>query len=128
MSFRNVLADKGIDPGTVAFIHQESVHIFPSGRPFIQNRNLQISVHQKSQRSGNRSSRHHQQMGILSLGRQLTALGNAKPVLLIGNDQSQVLKLSCLRQQSMSANCHLDFSQTDPFPENALLLWSHGAR
>ena len=44
--FRNLLADKGIDPGTVALSHQKRVHRFPPGGQFVQNRYIQIAVHE----------------------------------------------------------------------------------
>ena len=117
-----MLADKGIDPGTVAFIYQEGIHIFPSRGTLIQNGHFQIAVHQQCQRSGNRRCGHNQQMGILTLGGQFAALGYTEAVLLVSDDQSKIFKLGGVCQQRMGSHCHLNLSGGDSLPDDPFLL------
>ena len=98
MSFRHLLADKGVDPGAVALPHQEGIHRLPSRGQLVQNGHVQIAVEDQRQRSGDGRRRHHQQMGVLPLGGKSAALPHAEAVLLVGDDQPQIVKPGGLRQ------------------------------
>ena len=123
----HLLTDKGIDTGAVALSHQEGIHRFPPWGQFINDRNIQIAVHQQRQCPRNWRCRHHQQVGIFSLGRQAASLGNAEAVLLVGNHQSQILERGGIRQQRMGADRQSDFAGCNPLAHNAFFFDCHGA-
>ena len=92
VAFGGMLADEGIDAGTHILAHQEGVNRLTAGGELVQNRNIQVAIHDERQGAGNGCGRHDQHMGAAALGRQLGALGNTKAVLLVGNDQVQVVE------------------------------------
>ena len=122
-----MLADKGIDPGAVALPYQECIHRLPSGRQLVQYGNVQISIHQQRQSSGNGGCGHDQQMGIGTLGGQLGPLAHAEAVLFIGDHQSQVMEHGAVRQQGVGPHRQIDFAGSKLLPNQPLFLGGHGA-
>ena len=127
MAFGHLLADKGIDPGPIAFAHQEAVHLLPSGGQLIQDGHIQITVHDQRQGPGNGRGGHHQQMGVRTLGGQLRPLRHTKAVLLIGNDHTQVRKHRSIGQQRMSAHRQINGAGGNGLPDGLLFRLLHRA-
>ena len=127
MAFRNLLADESVDPGTVGLVYQETIHRLSSRGQFVDDGNLQITVHQKRQRPGNGGGGHDQKMGICAFGRQSGALGNTEAMLLVGDHQTKVGKNRGIRQQRVGTHHHLHPAVGNGFPDFPLLLHSHRA-
>ena len=126
VSFADLLSDKSVDSGPVAFSYQEGVHRFPPRRQFVQNGHFQITVHQQRQRSGNGGCGHDQQMRVVALSGQGCPLAYAEAVLLVGDHQSQVIEHRGLGQQGMGTHRQIHLAGGNSFPDLPLLPDPHG--
>ena len=66
-------------------------------------------------------------MGVLALFRQGGPLGNAEPVLFVGDDQPQILEDRGLRQKGVGADDQPGFAGGYQLPGHPLFLGGHGA-
>ena len=124
--FADLLSDKSVDSGPVAFSYQEGVHRFPPRRQFVQNGHFQITVHQQRQRSGNGGGGHDQQMGVIAFSGQSGPLAYTEAVLFVGDHQAQIIEHRSLGQQSVGAHCQIHLTGGNGFPDFPLLPDSHG--
>ena len=122
MTFAHLLADEGIDTSPVALSYQEGIHRFPSGRQFVYNRHVKIAVHQQRQGSGDRRCGHDQQMGIMTLGGKLAALGNTEAVLLVGDHQTQIMEGGGIAEQRVGTDDQVRFARGNRFPHQPFFL------
>lgn len=81
-----------------ALTDQESVHILAAGGALIHNGEIQIPIENQRQSAWDWRGGHDQKMRTFTLGSQCCALGDAKAVLLVGDDEAQILKLHRLRE------------------------------
>ena len=56
-------------------------------------------------------------MGITALGRQFGTLAHTEPMLLVGNDHTQIFKGGTVRHQGMGADHQVDLPQFQSFPD-----------
>ena len=78
---------------------------FSSGRHLIKNRQIKIAVHGESERSGNRSGRHGQQMrnGFFFMHEGF-ALVDAESVLFVNYDVRQMFETDCFLDKRMCSD------------------------
>ena len=84
-----MLADKAIGPFPFGRIDEIGLNGPAAFWHFIQNRKIQISVNDESQRSGDGRSGHDQHVRVPGFLCQRHSLGYAEPVLLVSDNQTQ---------------------------------------
>ena len=96
-----------------------------TGRKLIDHRDVQVAVERQTERPGDGSRRHHQQMGIIAFANQLLPLGHAELVLLVDNDQAEVGQVESGSDQGMGADGERGACRVGP-PGQGVSL--HGVR
>ena len=127
MSLLCLLADKAVQTGTVALIHQKGFHRLPSGRQLVNDGNIQIAVKNQCKRPRNGCCGHNQQMRPFSLGKQSGSLRHPETVLFIRDDKTEIGKHGRLRQQSVRANHKRIFAVCNFLADVFFLRRRHGA-
>ena len=101
------LAHKAVHPLPLVLPHHKGLHRRAAGGQLVDDRHVQISVHDEGQGTGDGGGGHDQHMGpqtAVRLGRQGRTLGHAEAVLLVGDDQPQLVKFHALAQQGVGAH------------------------
>ena len=94
-----------------------------AGGQLVNHRNIEVAVKRQAEGAGNRRCRHHEQVWITALAHELFALGHAKLVLLINDDQAQLRQIKTGREQGVSANVQSRGSRVEGRrPERLLAL------
>ena len=106
----HLLADKGIQPRAVGFIHHIGVHALAAGGHFVDAGDVKISVHDQRQSAGDGRGAHHKEVGVAVFLGQRGALINTEAVLLIRHHQARYSKADALGEERLGANDHVQAS------------------
>ena len=106
-SLADLLFHKGIGFWPVRSIYHTVFYRQSLGRKLIDHRNIQISVNNNCQSSGNGCRTHNQYIGRISHGCQSLSLFHPKSVLFICDHQCQLVILDLFLDQSMGSNYNI---------------------
>ncbi len=111
-----------------AGIHDRAANRKPSGRPLVQNRNIQIAVENHTQRTGNRCRAHHQCVRHIPFLRKRLSLPYAEAVLLIRDHQGQTVVQDPVLDQRMCSDDELRCAFFDRLQRLPPVRYAHRAR
>ena len=124
-SLAHQLANKAVEPGAIALVHSKGVHLLPSGRQLINDRDIKIAVYDKGKCARDRRSRHDKHMGLLSLADQRRALPDPEAVLLVSDNESQSVIFHIRAEQGMCADHQVEAPAFQFIPDKPLFLCRH---
>src|SRR5205085_4175752 len=106
---------------TLVFAHNHSLYRCPTRRHFIDHRDIEVAVDRHSQRSGNRSCCHHDNVRIKTKGTQAGTLQYAETMLLVKDGQTELIKTDRFLYDRLRTNHTIYFTGRDLSVKLALL-------
>ena len=122
------LVDEGVEPRAVALVHAHGLHRLPSGRQLVDDRHVQIPVHQQRQCARNGRCAHDECVRLLALAHERGALLDAEAVLLVRDDETETEKRHRVADERVRADDHVELSAGECLLYLALLPDGHRAR
>ena len=119
------LADKAVETRAIALVHGKGVHLLPSGRQLVDDRDVQIAVDHQRQCARDRRGRHDEHMRFFSFSNQRRALAYAEAVLLVRDDQAESRIFHVLAEQGVRPHHQIVFSRRDRGLGRTLFLCAH---
>ena len=118
--------DQAISPFAFFGIQDKGLDSLAAWWHLVDDREIQIPINRQCQGTRDGGSRHHQKVGIGTLGAQRGALFHAEAMLLINDRQFQICIFHRVFDQSVRADHHFDQPRSQPFPDFAFLGFGGG--
>ena len=122
------LVDEGVEPRSVALVHAHGLHRLAAGRQLVDDRHVQIAVHQQRQcaRDGRRA--HDERVRLLALAHKRGALLDAEAVLLVRDDETETEKRHRVADERVRADDDVEQTAGERLFYFTLLPRGHCAR
>ena len=117
---RSFFAQKGINPLAIRCIDANGVDLLSAGWQLVNDGNIQISIENQCQCTGNGCCCHDKDMRIFPFFCQHTSLAHTEAMLFVSNDQTDFVVLHTFLNDRMGTHNHpgcaiCDFCQCFPF-------------
>ena len=122
------LVDERVEPRTVALVHAHGLHRLPSGRQLVDDRHVQIPIHQQRQCARNGCRAHDERVRLLALAHERGALLDAEAVLLVRDDETETEKRHRVADERVRADDHVEQTAGERLLYLALLPGAHRTR
>ena len=122
------LVDEGVEPRAVALVHTHGLHRLPSGRQLVDDRHVQVPVHQQRQCARNGRCAHDERVRLLTLAHECGALLDAEAVLLVRDDEAEAEKRHRVADERVRADDDVEQTAGERFFYLAFLPRGHCAR
>ena len=103
-SFLQLAADELMHLGQLLVAAQEGADLAAQRGQLIDDRGIQIAVERQPERARNGRGRHDEQVRVTALAQQLFALGHAKLVLLVDDDEAEFRHVKAGGEQRVGAD------------------------
>ena len=122
------LVDEGVEPRAVALVHAHGLHRLAAGRQLVDDRHVQIAVHQQRQRARDGRRTHDERVRLLALAHERGALLDAEAVLLVRDDKTETEKRHRVADERVRADDDIEQAAGERLLYLALLPGGHCAR
>ena len=120
------LADEAVETRAVALVHGKGVHLLPSGRQLVDDRDVQIAVDHQRERARDRCGGHDEHMGLFPFADQRRALPDTEAVLLVRDDEAEARIDDILGKKGVRADDKVVFPGRNRGLRLALFFGAHG--
>ena len=127
-SLTDELVDEGVEPRSVALVHAHGLHRLAAGRQLVDDRHVQIAVHQQRQRTRDGRRAHDERVRLLALAHERGALLDAEAVLLIRDDEAEAEKRHRVADERVRADDDVEQAAGERLFHLALLPCGHRTR